>query len=294
LTVGSFDPQAGWKAPWQASAFLAAGSSSFADFLGVAAPELLPHVQHAAAGAPAGPAPDLPHGTTIVTAICDGGVVMAADRRATSGNMISSRDIEKVYRADDFSCVGIAGVAGIGVELCRLFGVELEHYEKLEGRSLSLEGKANRLAGLVRANLGAAMQGLVSVPLFAGYDEDSGQARIFSFDVAGGKYPEQRFATIGSGSVFARGSMKKLYRDGMSAEDVILVLMQALYDAADDDSATGGPDMSRQIFPSVATITADGYRRLTEEESGRIAEAVVSERMQQPDGPAASLRPSAS
>jgi proteasome beta subunit len=291
VTVGSFDPQAGWKTPWQASAFLAAGSSSFADFLGMAAPELLPRVQHADIAAHGGgPAPDLPHGTTIVTAICDGGVVMAADRRATSGNMISSRDIEKVYRADEYCCVGISGVAGIGVELCRLFAVELEHYEKLEGRSLSLEGKANRLAGLVRGNLGAAMQGLVTVPLFAGYDEDSGEPRIFSFDVAGGKYPEQRFATIGSGSVFARGSLKKLYRDGMSAEDVVLVLMQALYDAADDDSATGGPDMSRQIYPSVATITADGYRRLTEEESGRYADAVVAERMQLPDGPAASLR----
>jgi proteasome beta subunit len=295
LTVGSFDPQAGWKAPWPASAFLAAGSSSFADFLGVAAPELLPAARLAEGSARSGePAAELPHGTTIVTALCDGGVVMAADRRATSGNMISSRDIEKVMRADDYTCVGIAGVAGIGVEMVRLFAVELEHYEKLEGRSLSLEGKANRLAGLVRSNIGAAMQGLVSVPLFAGYDEDSGEARIFSFDVAGGKYPEQRFATIGSGSVFARGSMKKLYRDGMSAEDVVLVLMQALYDAADDDSATGGPDMARHIYPSVATITADGYRALTEEESGRYAEAVVSERMQLPDGPAASLRPAAS
>jgi proteasome beta subunit len=293
--VGSFDPQAGWTAPWQASAFLAAGSSSFADFLGVAAPELLPGARRVDVTAPGGgPAATLPHGTTIVTAECNGGVVMAADRRATSGNMISSRDIEKVLRTDDYSCVGIAGVAGIGIELCRLFGVELEHYEKLEGRALSLEGKANRLAGLVRSNLGAAMQGLVSVPLFAGFDEDSGEGRIFSFDVAGGKYPEQRFATIGSGSVFARGSLKKLYRDGMSAEDVVLVLMQALYDAADDDSATGGPDMARHIYPSVATITADGYRRLTEEESGRYAEAVVSERRERPDGPAAPVQAPAS
>ncbi len=216
---------------------------------------------------------------------------MAGDRRATAGNMISQRDIEKVFRSDEFSAVGIAGMAGIGVEMVRLFGVELEHYEKLEGRSLSLEGKANRLAGLVRSNLGAAMQGLVAVPLLAGYDEETDRGRIFSFDVAGGKYEEQPFFSIGSGSVFARGSLKKLYRDGMSAPDVILALMQALYDAADDDSATGGPDMTRRIFPIVATVTADGFERLTDEEAGQYAETVVSERMQRPDGPAAPLRP---
>jgi len=272
---------------WQAGAFLATGSSSFTDFLTMAAPELLPRGQNSAVGE----APDLAHGTTIVTAVCDGGVVMAGDRRATAGNVIAQRDIEKVFRSDEYSCVGIAGVAGIGIDLVRLFAVELEHYEKLEGRSLSLEGKANRLAGLVRANLGGAMQGLVAVPLLAGFDEETDAGRIFSFDVAGGKYEEQRFASIGSGSVFARGSLKKLYRDGMSMSDVVLVLMQALYDAADDDSATGGPDMSRRIYPIVATITADGYQRLTDSETGGYAETVVAERMQLPDGPAAPLRP---
>jgi proteasome beta subunit len=171
----------------------------------------------------------------------------------------------------------------------RLFAVELEHYEKLEGRSLSLEGKANRLAGFVKSNLGAAMQGLVAVPLLAGYDEETGQGRIFSFDPTGGKYEEQPFASIGSGSVFARGSLKKLYRDGMSAQDVVLVLMHALYDAADDDSATGGPDMSRRIYPTVATVTGDGFQRLSESEAARYAEAVVAERMQLPDGPAVRL-----
>jgi proteasome beta subunit len=283
--VGGFEPQA----RWQASAFLAPGSSSFADFLAMTAPELLPRVAHAS-GAPAGATADVPHGTTIVAAVSDGGVVMAGDRRATAGNMISQRDIEKVFRGDEFSCVGIAGVAGIGVDLVRLFGVELEHYEKIEGRSLSLEGKANRLAGLVKSNLGAALQGLVAVPLLAGYDEETSHGRIFSFDVAGGKYEEQRFASIGSGSVFARGALKKLYRDGMSVEDVVLVLMQALYDAADDDSATGGPDMSRRIYPIVATVTADGYDRLTDEQAGRYAEAVVAERMRLPDGPPAPLQ----
>ncbi len=273
---------------WQAAAFLAAGSSSFADFLSMAAPELLPRTLPGD-GVPGGAA-GLPHGTTIVTAVCDGGVVMAGDRRVTAGNMIAQRDIEKVFRTDEYSCVGIAGVAGIALDMVRLFAVELEHYEKLEGRSLSLEGKANRLAGFVKSNLAMAMQGLVAVPLLAGYDEETSEGRIFSFDVAGGKYAEQRYATIGSGSVFARGSLKKLYRDGMSAQDVVLVLMQALYDAADDDSATGGPDMSRRIYPIVATVTEGGFQRLSEEEAGRYAEAVVSERMTLPDGPAAPLR----
>jgi len=293
--VGGFEPQA----RWQASAFLAAGSSSFTDFLTMAAPELLPRPAHgdslsAAEPRGAGAAADIPHGTTIVTAVCEGGVVMAGDRRATSGSMISQREIEKVFRSDEYSCVGIAGVAGIGIDMVRLFSVELEHYEKLEGRSLSLEGKANRLAGLVRSNLGGAMQGLVAVPLLAGYDEETDQPRIFSFDVAGGKYEERRFATIGSGSVFARGSLKKVYRDGMSLPDVVRTLIEALYDAADDDSATGGPDIARQIYPAIATVTADGFERLADEEVGRYVEAVIAERMQRPDGPAAPLEPAAS
>ena len=210
---------------------------------------------------------------------------MAGDRRATSGHMISSRDIEKVLRSDEFSCVAISGVAGIGLDLIRLFQVELEHYEKLEGRALSLEGKANRLASMVRGNIGGAMQGLVAVPLFAGFDEDTGVGRIFSYDVAGGRYEEHRFHAIGSGSVFARGSLKKLYSDGLPADDAILACMQALYDAADDDSATGGPDMTRRIFPTVATVTADGFRRLSDAESGAFADAVVSGRMQAPGRP---------
>jgi proteasome beta subunit len=296
FAVGGFEPQA----RWQDAVFLAAGSSSFTDFLTVAAPELLPRVRHADGAIAAGGAnmpggmPEVPHGTTIIAAECEGGAVMVGDRRATAGNMISSRDLDKVFGTDEFSCVGISGVAGIGIELVRLFQVELEHYEKLEGRLLSLEGKANRLAGLVRANLGGAMQGLVAVPLLAGYDEDAQLGRIFSFDVAGGKYAERRFASIGSGSVFARGALKKLYRDGMSQDDVILAVMQSLYDAADDDSATGGPDMSRRIYPVVATVSADGYRRLTDDEAATYAEAVVSERMQAPDGPPAPLRPAAS
>jgi len=272
-----------------AAAYLSAGTSSFSDFLTSAAPELLPGAE--GVSVPSGLARELPHGTTIVAASFSGGVVMAGDRRATAGNMISQRDIEKVYRSDEFSCIGIAGAAGIGIDLVRLLQVELEHYEKLEGRALSLEGTANRLAGMVRANLGAAMQGFVVVPLFAGYDTDEGVGRIFSYDPTGGRYEEQRFHSIGSGSVFARGSLKKLYADGMESAEAVMACMQALYDAADDDSATGGPDMARRIWPIVVTVTADGYQRLSDDESGRYAEAVISERMSAPDGPTSPMRP---
>ncbi len=282
---------------WLPGAYLNAGTSSFTDFLTVAAPDLLPQAPGAAAGASmsGGPAPgplaaDLAHGTTIVAAACDGGVVMAGDRRATAGNMILQRDIDKVFRSDEFSGIGFAGVAGIGIDLVRIFQVELEHYEKLEGHALSLDGKANRLASLVRGNIGGAMQGLVVVPLFVGYDEDTGLGRIFSYDVAGGRYEEHRFHAIGSGSVFARGSLKKLYADGMPVADTVLACMQALYDAADDDSATGGPDVTRRIYPVVATVTADGFERLTDEAAGEYARAVIEGRMTEPDGPLASLR----
>ena len=276
------------------TACMATGTSSFADFLAACAPGLLPGTGHHAAPVAGGPAGqgiglDLPHATTIVAAAFDGGVIMAGDRRSTAGNLIAQRDIEKVFRSDDYSCVGIAGVAGVGLELVRLFQLELEHYEKLEGRSLSLEGKANRLSAFVRGNLGGAMQGLIVVPLFAGYDEETGQGRIFSYDVAGGRYEEHKFHAIGSGSVFARGSLKKLYTDGMPTDDAVTVCMQALYDAADDDSATGGPDLTRRIYPVVATVTADGFRQLTEDEAGGYAQAVVDERMLSPAGPRAPL-----
>ena len=281
--------------------FLGLQTSSFTDFLAVHSPGLLPgRMMPGAAADPVPGAPgsgsqavrDLPHATTIVAAICDGGVVLAGDRRATAGNMIAKRDVEKVFRSDEFSGMGYAGTGSVGIEFVRLFQVELEHYEKMEGRSLSLEGKANRLAFMVRGNLSAAMQGLVVVPLFVGYDEDAGRGRIFSYDVAGGPYQEQRFYSIGSGSLFARGALKKLYADGMPAADVVLACVQALYDAADDDSATGGPDLPRRIFPVVATITADGFRKLPESEAEDIAEQVVRERMTRPDGPPAALRSS--
>ena len=274
------------------SGFLGRQTSSFTDFLASYSPGLLPGRvgPRSGDGQVSQVVRDLPHATTIVAAVCDGGVVLAGDRRATIGNMIAKRDVEKVFRSDEFSGMGYAGTGSLGIEFVRLFQVELEHYEKMEGRSLSLEGKANRLASMVRGNLGAAMQGLVVVPLFVGYDEDAGQGRIFSYDVAGGPYEEQRFYSIGSGSLFARGALKKLYADGMSADDVVLACVQALYDAADDDSATGGPDLTRRIFPVIATITADGFSKLTEAESERISDQVVRDRMSLPDGPAAPLR----
>ena len=232
---------------------------------------------------------DVPHATTIVALVCDGGIVMAGDRRATMGNLIAQRDIEKVFPADEHSVVGIAGAAGVAVELVRLFQVELEHYEKIEGLPLSLDGKANRLATLLRGNLGMAMQGLAVVPLFAGYDLDGGRGRIFSYDVTGGRYEERDHHAVGSGSVFARGSLKKLYRPGMSAGDAVMASVEALYDAADDDSATGGPDLTRRIFPVIAVADAQGVRMLGEDEVGGVVERVVAARLAQPDGPRAPL-----
>ncbi|MCW2929412.1 MAG: proteasome and subunit [Actinomycetia bacterium] len=278
---------------WQPAAFLTPRIASFSDFLASNSPELLPGAGGSSLPSVPGGSDvikDLPHATTIVAATCDGGVVLAGDRRATMGNMIAKRDVEKVFRSDEFSAIAIAGVASIGLEFIRLFQVELEHYEKMEGRSLSLEGKANRLATMVRGNLGAAMQGLVMIPLFAGYDEEPGVGRIFSYDVAGGPSEETRFHSIGSGSVFAKSALKKLYSDGMSVTDTVLACVQALYDAADDDSATGGPDLTRRIFPVIATITDDGYQRLSDAESADYAQQVVDGRMQSPDGPLATLR----
>ena len=268
------------------ASYMTPGTSSFADFLGVQAPDLLPSRR----AVPTGDAGSLaPHGTTIVAATFAGGVVMAGDRRATMGNIIAQRDIEKVFPADEFSVVGIAGTAGLAVEMVRLFQTELEHYEKIEGTTLSMDGKANRLAALIRANLGLAMQGLAVVPLFAGYDLTADQGRIFSYDVTGGRYEETAFHSVGSGSLFARGSLKKLYRDDLDAEGAVTAVVQALYDAADDDSATGGPDLTRRIFPVVHVITPAGGRRLPDEEVSAIADRIIAARMQRPDGPAAAL-----
>ncbi|SDR98722.1 proteasome endopeptidase complex, beta component Threonine peptidase. MEROPS family T01B [Nocardioides scoriae] len=267
-------------------AYLTPGTSSFAEFVASVNPDLLPSRR----AVPAGDASTLaPHGTTIVAATFAGGVVIAGDRRATMGNVIAQRDIEKVFPADEYSAVGIAGTAGLAIEMVRLFQTELEHYEKIEGTTLSMDGKANRLSALIRNNLGLAMQGLAVVPLFAGFDLAHEIGRIFSYDVTGGRYEETAFHAVGSGSVFARGALKKLYRDDLTQDQTVTAVVQALYDAADDDSATGGPDLARRIFPIVSVITADGHVRLTQDEVAVVADRVVAGRMQRPDGPAAAL-----
>ncbi|MEU6701116.1 proteasome subunit beta [Pseudonocardia sp. NPDC046786] len=269
------------------------GSESFTDFVGATAPHLLPGAGIAASPAQGGNAADtlgVPHGTTIIALTYSGGVVIAGDRRATSGNMIAQRDIEKVFVTDEHSAVGIAGSAGIAVEMVRLFSVDLENYEKLEGVPLSLDGKANRLAGMVRQNLGAAMQGFVVVPLFAGYDTDIADparaGRIVTFDPTGGRYDENLgFHAVGSGSVFAKSSLKKLHDPAADLAGAVRTAIEALYDAADDDTATGGPDAVRRIYPVVVGIDADGAVRRGEDEIAAVVEQVIAGRRERPGGP---------
>lgn len=268
------------------AAFLTPGSSSFMDFLTDQSPAMLPGNRQLP---PMKGAIEVPHGTTIVAASFPGGVVLAGDRRATMGSMIAQRDIQKVFPADEYSAVGIAGTAGLAVEMVKLFQLELEHFEKVEGAQLSLEGKANRLSTMIRSNLAMAMQGLAVVPLFAGYDVDRERGRIFSYDVTGGRSEEQGYASTGSGSIFARTSMKKLYREDLTQEQTLTLVVQALYDAADDDSATGGPDVARRIYPIITVITDEGFRKLAETESADIARSVLERRLEQPDGPRAEL-----
>jgi len=270
--------------------YRATGSASFVDFLTALHPDRLPRGSSSVAG----PAPLAPHGTTIVALRTSGGVVMAGDRRATMGNLIAQNDIEKVFAADEFSVIGIAGTAGLAVELVRIFQVELEHYEKIEGLPLSLDGKANRLASMLRGNLGLAMQGLAVVPLYAGYDEARGTGRIFSYDVTGGRYEEHDFYAVGSGSNFARGSLKKLFSRGISTDDAVRIALEALYDAADDDSATGGPDMARGIYPVVASVDSSGVTVLSDDAVAPIAGVMVEARRSRPDGPRAGAEGEAS
>jgi proteasome beta subunit len=221
-------------------------------------------------------AADVPHGTTVLAIRYRGGVVMAGDRRATAGYSIASRRIEKVFPADELSGVAIAGAAGPAVELVKLFQVQLEHYEKVQGDTLSLEGKANQLAQLVRANLPAAMQGFVVVPLFAGYDPRREVGRVFSYDVTGGRYEEADFQTQGSGSVHARNWIKAAWRDDLSADDATVLAIRALFAAADEDVATGGPDLVRRIFPTIARIDDAGYEPLAESTVESLAQAALT------------------
>jgi proteasome beta subunit len=209
---------------------------------------------------------DAPHGTTVVSVRYADGVLMAGDRRATSGNLISHRTIEKVFPADSHSAVGIAGAAGPAVEMVRLFQLQLEHYEKVEGARLSFEGKANQLSSMIRGNLGAAMQGLAVVPLFAGFDLRRNTGRLFQYDITGGRYEERDHAATGSGSLHAGTVVRVGYRDGMSRDEVIDLALEALFRAAEEDTATGGPDLMRGIYPVIATINVAGYQRIDDDE----------------------------
>ncbi|MFI6700547.1 proteasome subunit beta [Streptomyces sp. NPDC050509] len=271
--------------------FFVPGSSSFTDFLTAHRPELLGTRRFLADGVR--PVPDqFPHGTTILALIYRDGVLIAGDRRATMGNLIAQRDLEKVHPTDDYTAVAFAGTVGLALDMVKLYQVELTHFEKMEGIPMTLNAKANRLAGMVRENLGQAMQGLAVVPLLVGYDEtapDGARGRIFSFDVTGGPYEKTDFYAEGSGSPFARGALKKLYRKDMSRHDAALAALQALYDAADDDSATGGPDIGRGIYPIVSVITEDGFERLPEPETEALSREMVAGRLDRPDGPTATL-----
>jgi proteasome beta subunit len=244
---------------------------SFAELLRRTAPHQLPgaNVEHRITD-------DVPHGTTVIAIRSANGVVMAGDRRATAGYSIASRRIEKVFAADDFSGIAIAGAAGPAVEMVKLFQVQLEHYEKVQGNGLSLEGKANQLSQLVRSNLPAAMQGFVVVPLFAGFDHQRERGRVYSFDVTGGRYEEQDFQANGSGSVHARNWIKAGFSEGMSEEATVNLALMSLFAAADEDVATGGPDLVRRIFPMVAVIDGAGFRLLADDDVAQRSEALLT------------------
>ena len=220
----------------------------------------------------------VPEATTVLALRYDAGVLMAGDRRATAGNLIAHKRVKKVFPADDFSAVAISGTAGMAAELIRLFQTELEHYEKIEGTRLSLEGKANYLARMVRSHLPLAFQGLVVVPLFCGYDDERGEGKLFTFDVVGGRYEEQDYATTGSGGGEARAFLKATYRDGLDEAEAIAVAVEALVAAAEEDAATGGPDLRRGIYPNVVTVSGDGYAEIDDDVLAGVAERVLEGR----------------
>jgi proteasome beta subunit len=220
----------------------------------------------------------VPHGTTILAIRYADGVVVAGDRQATEGYQVAHRRIEKVYKADDHSAVAIAGAAGPSIEMARLFQTELEHYEKVEGDGLSLEGKANKLGQMIRMNLPAAMQGLVVVPIFAGYDLKRAEGRIFKYDITGGRYEEIEYYATGSGGKDARTTLKKRYRAGGARADAVRMAAEALFDAAEEDVGTGGPDPIHGIYPTMKTITRTGFEEVPESEVRQHCDAVIQAR----------------
>ena len=255
--------------------------SSFFDLLHQRDPSLLPQSAAEARGGREG-LPPIPIGTTVLALRYADGVVVAGDRQATEGYQVASRRIEKVFGADEHSAIAIAGAAGPCLDMVRLFQTELAHYEKIEGMGLSLEGKANKLAQMIRGNLPLAMQGLIVIPLFAGYDLRRNTGRIFRYDVAGGRYEDADYHATGSGGRDARSSLKKLYRMGLTEEEGLRVATEALYDAADEDVGTGGPDFVRRIFPTVKLVTRAGIREVPEDRLAALCEAVVNARTSEP------------
>lgn len=245
--------------------------TSFSDLVRENRPEALPSVEQSAAV-------EAPTATTILALRYDEGVVIAGDRRATEGYSIAHRSIEKVFPTDEHSAVAIAGTAGPAIDMTRLFQTELEHYEKIEGEQLTLEGKANKLAQMLRANLPMAMQGLGVIPLFAGYDLGRGLGRIFKYDMVGGRYEQEDFWAVGSGGRDARATIKKRYRPDLPRDEAVKIALEALYDASEEDVGTGGPDVLRSIYPNIAFISREGYRRIGEEEIAALFDALLEER----------------
>ncbi|HEY2966634.1 MAG TPA: proteasome subunit beta [Actinomycetota bacterium] len=242
---------------------------SFVDLVRRSRPETLP--------TPTGITPDVgsPHGTTVVALKFATGVVFGGDRRATEGFTIADERMEKVFAADDLSVIAIAGAAGQAIEIVKLFQLELEHYEKITGDRLSLEGKANRLAQMIRGNLPMAIQGLVVVPLFGGFDERREEGRIFYYDATGGRWEEDDYHATGSGGRPAKSSLKKRWRPGLDRGEALEVAVEALVDASQEDAATGGPDPTRGIFPTVVVVTAEGAESVGADELRSAYEGVV-------------------
>lgn len=251
-----------------------AGETSFARLLERTAADRLPWHRRLV-----GHSNDIPHGTTVLALTYSDGALLAGDRRATMGNLIAQHDLEKVYQADEFSGVAFAGAVGTALDLIQLYQVELEHYEKIEGVPLTLDGKVTKLSAMVRAMLPMAMQGMAVVPLLAGFDLHRRVGRIFSGDVTGSMNEARHYESVGSGSYSAKSALKKLYRPGLDEAAAARICVEALYDAA-DDTATGGPDSVRHVYPIVAVVTAHGYRRYADSEVASLAQAMLAERAQ--------------
>jgi proteasome beta subunit len=250
--------------------------SSFLELLAIEHPHLTPDVQRWFDEI--GRLPPTSHGTTCIGMRFADGALVAGDRLATMGYQVASREIQKVYATDGYSIMAIAGAAGPAIEMARLLGIQFEHHEKIEGEPLELEGKANTLSQLIRQNLPAAMQGLVVVPIFAGYDRRRHLGRVWRYEVTGGRYEEREYDAVGSGSVFARESLKKTFRPGASREQAIRMAVEALKDAADEDRGTGGVDLERNIFPTLKTCTARGIDTVADDEISRAYHEVLEQR----------------